>query len=69
VEAKDDGGVVAVPAMAGQRLGPDGLRAGVLVGSGEMGRAFRLGPVGKECCFFSFLEIFSYTKINPEISR
>jgi hypothetical protein len=54
-------GVLAVPAMdTGQRLGPDGLHTGALVGPEEMGRAFGLGPVGKDRVLFFFLKyIFS----------
>jgi hypothetical protein len=48
-------GVLAVPAMdTGQRLGPDGLHTGALVGPDEMGRAFGLGPVGKDRVLFFF---------------
>jgi hypothetical protein len=48
-------GVLAVPAMdTGQRLGPDGLHTGALVGPDEMGRAFGLGLVGKDRVLFCF---------------
>jgi hypothetical protein len=50
-------GVLAMPAVnTGLRLGLVGLRTGALIGPDEIGRAFGLGPVGKDrVLFFSNL--------------
>jgi hypothetical protein len=64
-------GVLAVPAMdTGQRLGPNGLHTGALVGPDEMGRAFGLGPVGKDRVLFFFLKyIFSAKEFQRNSSN
>jgi hypothetical protein len=60
--------VLVVPAMdTGQRLGPDGLHTGTLVGPDEMGRAFGLGPV--EFCFFFYYYFLKYIFSAKEFQR